>query len=119
MLREIDTSQPPGEPPRRWFCGAGLDLVVWIKPNGQVLGFQLCYAKAGEERALTWLSDRGYTHCRVDDGESDPAKNQTPILVADGVFPKAEVLGAFDQQSERLVPEYRDFVRRKVAEYPS
>ena len=105
-LRELSqTRQVPGEPRRRWFSSADLDLIVWLADDHSVVGFQLCYDKSRGERALTWRADRGYEHAAVDDGETSPGQyKSTPILVADGRFDRERVTQLFDESSEG-VPE--------------
>jgi hypothetical protein len=73
----------------------------------------------GAERAVTWSTDRGYRHFRVDAGEDTPMRNLTPILVADGSFPKERVVGRFSRASDRLDPASRTFVLERLQEYPA
>ena len=69
MLREITPSrQPAGDPRRRWFASARCDLIVWLRDDGGIDGFQFCYDKETSEHALTWFDDKGFSHMRVDDG---------------------------------------------------
>ena len=88
MLTELThVSQRQGEPKRRWFQSPDEDLIVWYAQDGSILGFQLCYDIRRGERALTWLSGRGYSHERVDDGEVvGLGHKRTPVLVPDGAF---------------------------------
>ncbi len=121
MLKEYPrVRQVEGEPRRRWFGDDYFDLIVWLDDGDGVVGFQLCYDKGGDERALTWLPERGFTHRRVDDGErgGDLAHKSTPVLVVDG---------AVDHRSltELLAEEGREIdqgiVRRicdRLAGYP-
>ena len=87
MLREIlNVSQVPGTH-SRWFASTFLDLIVWYDKDMAITGFQLCYDKGREEKALTWRRDSGYSHNKIDDGEGRAYRQKmTPILVADGVF---------------------------------
>ena len=65
------------------------NLIVWSDARGEMVGFQLCYDKTGRERALTWSPETGYSHSRVDDGESHPMQmKRTPIMFPDPVFDK-------------------------------
>ena len=54
MLNEIaNLRQISEEGHRRWFTDSYFDLIVWYERDGATLaGFQLCYDKEGEERAL-------------------------------------------------------------------
>lgn len=55
---------------RRWLVDESFYLIVWYDSLGAVHGFQLCYDKPGAERALTWISNRGFSHTQVDHGEA-------------------------------------------------
>ena len=93
------------------------DLIVWYEPSNAIHGFQLCYGKPESECALTWLSNRGFTHSRIDSGEDLPEANRTPILLPDGSFPKADVTRQFRQRSEKLPKSLRNFVLAKLKQF--
>lgn len=114
MLTELSSSQKMGEPKRRWFRSERFDLIVWVTEEGGVWGFQLCYGHGGRERALTWTSEGGYSHDRIDDGEGSPTKNRTPILVSDGPFPVGKVLEGFISEAVAIDPMIRDFVVERL-----
>lgn len=115
MLAEMRIAQAGG-PVRRWFADDDLDLIVWFDTRS-ISGFQLCYDRRGNERALTWTRNEGYFHNRVDDGESAPTKNQTPILVADGSFDAETVTRAFRLHSKGMPTRIRKFVLNKLRGY--
>ena len=101
---------------RRWFQDDGMELIVWYRPDGSVEGFQLCYqADDQRERALTWRGGHGFSHARVDSGDTRPEKNLTPILVADGAVPWERVQAEFDQRATQLEPAVRNLVRGAFA----
>ena len=106
-----------GDYDRRWIVDDYFDLIVWYNANGAIHGFQLCYGKPSWERALTWISTRGFSHMQVDDGEHNAYANQTPILVADGYFPAETVVSEFRRRGAELPTELRDIVLGKIAEY--
>ena len=118
MLEEFNrVRQEPGAGRRRWFQGSGLELIVWLDAAGGTEGFQICYQSAGfQEHALTWRARRGFSHARVDTGDTRPDKNLTPILVADGEVPWEKLRSDFAADSARLEPELRDFVAARLAE---
>lgn len=118
MLEEKRVSQPDGPGRRRWFVDDDFDLIVWLDGGGGVRGFQLCYDRQGTERALTWTGGQGYFHNRIDDGEADPTKNRSPILVADGHFDADAVTGSFRRSSTSVPGEIRAFVLGKLESYP-
>src|SRR6187549_3391309 len=96
---------------RRWFQDDGMDLIVWYRPDGIAEGFQLCYqAEDQRERALTWRNSKGFTHARVDPGDTRPDKNLTPILVADGAVPWEQLQVEFGQRASQLEPAVRNLV---------
>jgi len=119
MLTEVAATQPAGEPHRRWFVDDYFDLIVWLNDDGTPSGFQLCYDRPHAERALTWTVTSGYRHNRIDDGEAEPVKNQTPIIVADGAFAAAAVLERFQAHSGEIDDNVRQFVVAKLRAYPT
>ena len=118
MLEEMRLARDAGGPVRRWFADEELDLIVWLDAKSIISGFQLCYDRRGRERALTWTRGQGYFHSRVDDGESGPNKNQSPILIADGAFDSAAVVELFRLRSEDMPAKLRKFVLDKLRDYP-
>src|SRR4051812_48047840 len=69
LLAPIQTV--PGDRDRRWISDDYFDLVLWYEADReQVYGFQLCYGKPIDERALTWTRERGFTHQAIDTGEA-------------------------------------------------
>ena len=117
MLKEFPTTQVPGEPRRRWFADEYFDLIVWLAEDHSVDGFQLCYDLGPSEHALTWDRSNGYHHDRIDDGESSPTRNRTPILVADGHFPVQEILSRFEDSAAQVDASIRSLVVEKIRAY--
>jgi hypothetical protein len=118
MLRELKAvSQIPGQPRRRWFMDDFFDLVVWYDDENEICGFQLCYNKDEDERALTWRRQTSYTHYRVDDGETKPHSKSTPILVADGIFDNKVIADRFKQESKNVERLVSEFVLEKILRY--
>jgi hypothetical protein len=120
MLSEIaDPRQVPGEGRRRWFTDSYFDLIVWYEREGAAItGFQLCYDKEREERALTWRRSKGFDHKRIDDGDVTGRMKMTPVLIPDGAFDYSAIAEQFRRESETIDPEIRDFVHDKVMRYP-
>lgn len=111
MLREVgNTRQHPGERRRRWFCCAEQDLYLWQDETGEIVAFQLCYAKPDNEHAIYWRADSGFSHLRVDDGESTTFSASTPVLVADGVFDSRSVVDRFRALAAALPADVVEFV---------
>jgi len=118
LIEEQHASQVPNDYFRRWFKDENLDLIVWYKTDGAIYGFQICYDRADNEKALRWLSDRGFSHYGVDSGEESPLSNRTPLFVTmEGCFETAQVLSRFRSSDERLPRQLRALVRRKLREY--
>ncbi len=111
MLREIDNiSQPEGEPKRRWFSSAEMDLILWCE-GPEPIGFQLCYDKGVDEHALTWMKNSGWTHRRIEDGENRGAHHKmTPILVPDGIIDISRIQAEFEAASAGIDAEVRALV---------
>ena len=100
---------------RRWFEDEAMELIVWYREN-HAEGFQLCYrGEDRRERALTWREGQGFSHARIDPGDSRPDKNLTPILVRDGAVPWDWVQAEFGQRAEKLEPAVRDLVLAALA----
>ena len=80
MLDAAPKRHVHGDYDRRWLSDDYFDLIVWYTSTNTVHGFQLCYDKPQWERALTWLSNRGFAHSAVDSGEDTPEANRTLFL---------------------------------------
>src|SRR5690349_20467568 len=120
MLRELsNVRQIEGRQKRRWFQSSAEDLIVWYDGDGRISGFQLCYDRNRNERAVTWLSGRGYSHDRVDaDARRGLKYAQTPILVADGAFDAPAMTSRFLDIAVSVPDDVRQFVVTKLHEYP-
>lgn len=125
MIHEVaNTRQVGGEGFRRWFTDSDFDLIIWYAgpdASAPIEGFQLCYDKRGFERALTWRRGRGFSHERVDDGESGlgVASKMTPILVPDGLFDAREVARWLSTRTSEMDPAIARFVLRVIGRYPA
>lgn len=111
IVRQIE-----GERARRYFSDDNFDLVVWSDADGSIAGFQLCYDKGRDERALTWERDGGYVHERVDAGEV-VGKARSPVLVADGVFPVRDIATRFRAACAAIDQPVAQFVSEKIQLY--
>jgi hypothetical protein len=117
MLDEAPKKAVAGDYDRRWISDDYFDLIVWYTPGDTIHGFQLCYEKPQGERALTWLSGRGFSHMEVSSGDEDPEANRTPVLVPDGSFPADTVLAEFARRGSALPPDLRELVIEKIGEF--
>ncbi|HEV7404097.1 MAG TPA: hypothetical protein VGO11_14250 [Chthoniobacteraceae bacterium] len=118
MLRKLQPRQIDGEPFREWIADDYFDLYVWHRPDGSILGFQLCYDKGGAERALTWMHPDAFRHERIDAGEASPFENRSPIMTQSCPFEREPVRTEFLRRSTQLEPELRDLVLAKLDRYP-
>ena len=117
MLNTAPKRPVSGDYDRRWISDDYFDLIVWYTPRDTIHGFQLCYDKVHWERALTWLSDRGFSHTEVDSGEDAPEANRSPVLVSNGSFPADKVLAEFARRGSALPAELRQLVTDKISEF--
>ena len=119
MLTDEPKGNVRGDYDRRWISDDYFDLIVWYDRKDAVYGFQLCYGKPQGERALTWISDGGFSHTEVETGEELATVNRTPILVPDGSFPANKVRREFQRRAIGLPKDLRDLVLAKIAEFES
>ena len=103
---------------RRWFFDDHFDLIAWYEQDGTLYGFQLCYDKPDDEKALTWFRDRGLSHHLVDAGEDCPWVNRTPMLTeSDGRSHMARLLTSFRNSGGGLATELQMLIEQKIVEY--
>lgn len=121
MLLELaNVTQPPGEPPRRWFHSDTLDLIVWCDELGAAVGFQLCYHRDASPFAITWWPGRGFSHNSIDEGDRIGGRHKAiPILVpASDVFPARRVIEQFVLESAEVPLAFRDYVLGLLSQHP-
>jgi hypothetical protein len=118
MLSEVkDVTQYESGKHRRWFHDEYFDLYTWESFGGDLIGFQLCYAKNGKERALRWSPGSGYRHEGVDAPEDKPGRGMSALFVADGVFDPNGVGARFESASIELPARVKEFVLVKIRAY--
>ena len=120
MLKEIrEVRQVPGDARRRMFSSEDLDLTVWFDARDEVLGFELCYDKGKDERAMRWSRENGFLHQKVDDGENRPGRHKgTPILLPDGMFPSKRISRLFQYSSRDIDHSIAEFIFRILLTHP-
>ena len=101
---------------RYWFQDEYFDFFVWTDTAGEVLSFQLCYDRLQHERVLAWNSTAGFSHRRIDDGESLPGHKMAPLMMADGVFAMHPVVAEFERRSTGIELRWRQFMLAKLDE---
>ena len=115
MLYEIkNAKQFDKGTPIKWFSDDYFDLAVWFHKDGRIKSFQLCYDNFNDPHALTWKDEKGFVHDRIDDGETRDHHKMTPILVADGEFPKEKILTKFFESSREIDAGVADFIYQKI-----
>ncbi len=117
MLKREKKTSVRGDYKRTWMSEDYLELIVWYEKSNAIHGFQLCYDKPDQERALTWLKDRGFSHTHVDSGEEVPEANRTPILLPDATFPMEKVTREFRLRSAQLPKSLRNFVLTRLKQF--
>jgi len=117
LLTEIkNLKQTAGEPAKRWFNNASMDLFVWHEKN-KIIGFQLCYDKEKNEKALSWYKGNGFQHQKVDDGENRSGRYKaTPLLLQNESFEFNNITEEFKKHSLHLVGEIKGFILNKIKE---
>jgi hypothetical protein len=114
-LREIPrVRQHDGESRRRWFTCDSTDLYVWEDKTGVLLSFELCYDKPHAEQVLRYRSGAGFDHSRIDDGESSPLKNQTPIIMPSGQVDLMQIALKFEPVAVGIDSQVYRFVLGKL-----
>lgn len=118
VLEEIkNIKKYENEPFRKWFWSERLDLTVWYNNDDAIVGFQLCYGKGVEDKALTWDKDKGFTHDTVDEGDNPGGYKRTAILEPDGVFDKDKIINIYKEESVDIEEETAQFVMEKLNSY--
>lgn len=118
MLSEVkDVTQYESGKHRRWFHDDYFDLYTWESYSGDMLGFQLCYAKMGKERALRWSLESGYRHEGVDAPEDKPGRAMSALFVADGVLDHANLGARFEAAAMEMPAKVKEFVLEKIHAY--
>lgn len=119
MLREVKPADETVKSGRRWFTDDYFELIFWLDEKQDVESFQLCYDRGRNERALTWNRAQGPRHLIVDQGESSPLKNRTPVLHEGGSFDREDILSRFARASALLPEKIAKFVKDQIREVPA
>ena len=115
MLKELKNARQNLDETRRIFIDDFFDLYVWFEPDDSISGFQICYGKSNDRKALTWKQGKGYSHNSIELGESKIGKFKSiPILISDGHFNKDDILCRFVKESTNVDRKIRDFVLERL-----
>ena len=123
LIERRNVRQIAAEGFRRWFSDEYFDLIVWYAREAQadstadvIAGFQLCYDKRGQERALSWRREGGFSHDLIDAGEIPGQANMSPVLDPGGELPEA-VVKRFRFNSPKVGLSLQNLVCTKLSEY--
>ena len=123
LVERTNVRQIAGEGYRRWFSDEYFDLILWYEGEAQadstadkVVGFQLCYDKRGQERALSWHREGGFSHDLIDAGEIPGKASMSPVLQPGGELPEA-VIERFRSSSLEVGLFIKNLVCTKLSEY--
>lgn len=118
MLRELLRISQERVGFRRLFWDEYFDLFIWYHDDTQreIIGFQLCYDKRRDERALTWRADTGFNHQTIDDGEGAGNYPRTPVLAAGGEF-DSSVVSRFAESCDEIEAAIAALVLEKLCDY--
>jgi hypothetical protein len=115
VLREIrSVSQVPGEPLRRWFQCAEMDLFVWSTTPQHYVRFELSYGKPPAEKNLSWSDEEGFRHHRVEDGTRPGHHPAAPLLVEASPASLEPLRARFLTLSEHIDQGVREFILAKL-----
>lgn len=117
MLVELHSPrQIAGEPERRWFTSRDMDLVVWQDAAGQPVGFQLCYDKRHQEKALTWRGEGTLSYAVVDAGDTHDMKHKaSPVLLQGRTADLSALAESFRGEAGVLPPDIAALVLQVLA----
>ena len=119
MKEDLRVRQIPGERKRRWFSSEDFDLILWLNEDDSYWGFELCYDKYYDERALIWRPSDGFQHVAVDDGERESGRYKaTPIIVADGFVNIGRIHRELSHVCHDLPADVADFVMSTLETHP-
>ena len=116
MLREIQSvRQIAGEGHRRWFTDSHMDLYIWQDAAHTVCGFQLCYDKPNQEKALSWRQSSGFEHTLIDCA-NEPFDQQTPLLTRNVPINKHHIIQLFHLHANDLPLDIKTCIGQKLSE---
>lgn len=118
MLYQIKAIQTEKNQYRLWFTDLSHDLFIWVSSDDCPRAFQFCYNKPENEHALLWHQHHGFSHHRIDSGESYEGRyKMSPIMLADGDIEPLKIAADFNNISLDIEPKLANFVYKKLLEY--
>lgn len=116
MLSEVKQPRADGVRSRRWYRSEAADLYIWSGGRGEITAFEYCYRTAGGEYSVLWDIGRGFEFGGIDDGESSPLKNRSPIRVHDGRPPWGLIARHFRREARGLEPGVFRFILDRLVD---
>lgn len=121
MLKEVIPAarQSKGQDEdRRWFRSRSADLYIWPSRQGSfpVRAFEYCYRDLYKEHYLSWDKRGGFRYARIDDGETSPLTNDTPLVVPNGDADTAFAARHFRVEGVAIDREIYQFILHKLYE---
>ena len=105
---------------KRWFQDNYFDLFTWQSPTDEIVAFQLCYDRKGNERVVSWDSRQGFEHSCIDDGEAVPHRNMTPVFTSCSTLSaQSDVSTLFTEASAKIDPAISAFVLQQLTTFQS
>ncbi|MCK4743367.1 MAG: hypothetical protein KAT25_06080 [Sulfuriflexus sp.] len=113
-LREVsNVAQPDKHLNKRWFSSQAGDLFVW-HDGERFARFEFCYNKYRNEYSLRWKLDTGFSHARIDDGETGNSYKSSPILITESEIDSDYIFEIFKKLSDKVDMSVRFFIMRKL-----
>lgn len=107
MLKKLNSKNSKDQ---IWYCDDDWDLVVWVNADQSPRGFQICYDRDEEEKALTFANGE-FSHELVDDGMDSPNTNHSPTLENKVPFNAKKILKEFESKSEFVEKIYFEYIK--------
>jgi len=125
MLSENKTvRQRYGDGYRRWFLDDYFDLIIWYDDSKRnLIGFQLCYEKLQNERAVTYKIENDRiirSHRYITSSLAVPPKKDaqmTAILKGDADRLNPEVIEKFLKEFGKLEEDLKLFIVKELNEF--
>ena len=113
-LREVSNiAQPDKQLSKRWFTSQVADLFIW-HDGDRFSRFEFCYNKHRNECSLRWQLDVGFSHARIDDGETSKNYKSSPILIPDSNIDSDYIFSVFKKLSDKVDMPVRFFIMRRL-----
>lgn len=111
MLRKLNSKNSKDQ---IWYCDDDWDLVVWVNDDQSPRGFQICYDRDNEEKALTFAHGE-FSHELVDEGNDEPHTNHSPTLDHEVPLNAKKMLKEFEAKSEFMEKIYFDYIKANLS----